>query len=259
MANSFVLDPRSAPFPTTLRPFRGLDDAPTTYPYFIDVRGDALEEEHPVTADLANLTLPWASPLELHPTGGARIEVLAHSSERSRITGSYDVYPNASRSVTEAPSLPLAVALSGPLTSHFAGRDAPLEESATTRSLDASVETARVVVVSSSDLVSDLILSLSEEDGGLAHQNNLVFLSNLLDWAGQDEELLAIRAAGVRNATLPALENEAQRALKRRVWLPSLLALLLIALLPQLAFRLQRPSRRLAPRDKHGHAPGGVP
>lgn len=259
MDNSFVLDPRSAPFPTTLAPFRFLDDVPTTYPYFVDARGDELNAEHPVTADLANLTLPWASPLELHASGAGRMEVLARSSQRSRTTTSYDVYPDAPRTVTEAPSLPLAVALTGPLTSHFAGRDVPLAESERLRSLDSSVETARVVVVSSSNLVSDLILSLSEDSGGVAHQNNLVFLSNLLDWAGQDEELLAIRAAGTRNATLPAFENDEQRRLKRRVWFPALLALLLIGILPQLAFRLQRPSRRLAPRDRRGHAPGGEP
>lgn len=133
-----VLDPQSAalPIPVTrnvggfmLREWRMLD-----YPYFVDVRGDGLNSEHLVTADLPQLTLPWSSPITLaEDQTGREVTTLFHSSADSWLSDDINVVPAVGGDGQsqyspngEQAARPLAVISSGQFTSYFADRESPL-------------------------------------------------------------------------------------------------------------------------------------
>jgi ABC-2 type transport system permease protein len=139
-----VLDSQNAAFPLPvtrnvggfmLRDWRMLD-----YPYFIDVRGEGLNREHPVTADLPQLTLAWSSPITVDPAASAQREVttLFRSSPQSWLSDSLQVLPNLDDSGqdsfapggSQAPQV-LGVISSGQFQSWFAGKDSPLLASIT--------------------------------------------------------------------------------------------------------------------------------
>jgi ABC-2 type transport system permease protein len=112
----------------------------------------------------------------------------------------------------------LAATLTGVFPSTFAEAPSPLfqEEGAeggdaTGRTIKSSLPDARLVVLASAEMVSDLMLQLAAQPGGEVHRGNLQLLQNLIDWSLEDTELLTIRTSGSFARTLvPLGEAEAR-------------------------------------------------
>lgn len=162
---------------------------------------------HPAVRGLEVVAFPFVAALSPATTGQAAMtfEALAQSSNHSwRQTPSY-VHPY--QLPAPGPSAPkgpftVAAAVTGRLTSHFAGKPAPVEMPFPRR--DAAAQ-GRLVVVGTSALI-DPNLPLSPGNGA--------FLLNLIDWLAQDEALIGIRAKGVAYRPLKELSAPTRLAVK---------------------------------------------
>ncbi len=97
---SFVMDPQNAAFPVPVvrevAGFRFQDVQLRDYPYFIDVREDGLNQDLPFTAELSQLTMAWASPVDVDEEANAArvVTPLISSSPASWRSTSTDIMPN---------------------------------------------------------------------------------------------------------------------------------------------------------------------
>ena len=136
---SMVLDPRNASLPLPVKRYIGpvavREIQMLPYPYFPDVRGDGLDDESPITSDLNQLTLNWASPIQVdtEKNKGRKVVRLLTSTQDSWTSPSTNVVPDYAQHEllgfvppqTRAPSL-LAVVLEGRFDSFFKDRSSPL-------------------------------------------------------------------------------------------------------------------------------------
>ena len=136
---TLVLDPRNEPFPVFVNrkagafTVRELQLVP--YPYFVDIRGEGLNQDNPMTARLPQLTLSWASPLTLpdDEAGGTRATPLLTSSEASWLSSSLKVHPDFKvhpklgfEKEGQAKGHVLGAVVEGTFRSYYAGKDSPL-------------------------------------------------------------------------------------------------------------------------------------
>jgi len=131
----------------------------------------------------------------------------------------------------EKAARPLAVSVRGRFDSYFKGRPSPLQVTPTPvagqspsatatpasdvpirakstppeavaadeyirATIDASPDSARLVVVGSSEFLNDTVLDISRNISQDRYLNNLQFLQNAVDWTVEDEDLLTIRSRG---------------------------------------------------------------
>lgn len=236
IGDDLVMDPQNSAFPVpTVREVSGMrfqEVHMVDYPYFIDVRGDGLSSDSVVTADLPQVTVPWASPITLdeEKTQGLTVTPLLRSSERAWLGDTTGVMPSEEQLLRgympsgERNSHLLAVALQGKFTSMFAGQDSPLltaeapaeeaESSPTSQPINAvlnhSADSARLVVFASNDMLSDQIINMLSSIQGGSYLNSLQLVANAVDWSLEDQGLLTIRARGQFNRTLAPMESGAQ-------------------------------------------------
>lgn len=273
---SFAMDPQNAAFPLPVirevAGFRFQDVQMQDYPYFIDIRPDGMNEDIAVTADLPQLTMTWASPIEIDTEANTnrRVTPLLTSSPGSWRSTSTSITPELSESGVvvfepegEFESLTLGVLLTGKFDSFF--DESPLaaeppaaatlegddtgetadEETDTlgtiTRVIDRSPESARLIVLGSSTFVADQNLRTLGAVDGTVYVNSLQFMANVVDWAVEDETLLGIRARGHFNRTLPPMDETEQR-----VWEVLNYAFMLVGVLAVYLVNRQRAARRRA-------------
>jgi ABC-2 type transport system permease protein len=221
--NALVLDAANAPFPIPMRDRRRVELVP--YPFFPDVRREQLAQDHVATAGINNLTVPWASPLEIAAPEGVETKVLVSSSadswlsETGNIAPDFKAFPDAGFAKgTQTSSKVLAAVASGKFPSYFADKPNPIfgpqagealdggELDTTGRTLTEALPGARLAVIGSSEMMGDLILQMSMTP---QHRNNIDFLKNLTDWSVEDTALLEIRSSGGFARTLvPMTEDE---------------------------------------------------
>ncbi|MEJ2531170.1 MAG: Gldg family protein [Halioglobus sp.] len=107
IGRTLVLDEQHTTFPApVLRragDFEFRDMQMVDYPYFIDLRGDGLAQEHPITAGLPQLTMAWASPLEVKRNAERRVTSLLRSSPRSWLSDNLDVMPSTGDDPNQPP------------------------------------------------------------------------------------------------------------------------------------------------------------
>jgi ABC-2 type transport system permease protein len=134
-----VMDSRNAAFPIpvtrnvggfALREWRMLD-----YPWFLDIRDAGLASEHPVTADLPQLTMAWASPVTVdgEKNGARTVTPLLKSSPQAWLSDSTNVMPsidaNGNSDYTpgdERGEQLVGVVTQGSFSSYFGERESPL-------------------------------------------------------------------------------------------------------------------------------------
>jgi len=106
ISDSLVMDPQNASFPVPVtrnvggynfQEVRMLD-----YPYFIDLR-DGLSAQNAITSDLGQLTMAWASPIQIDNDMNSKRRTLKllSSSARSWESESLDIMPRISRDGVE--------------------------------------------------------------------------------------------------------------------------------------------------------------
>ena len=223
---SLVLDPQSAAFPAPIvrkvGEYEFRDVQMIDYPYFIDLRPPGLNPEHPVTANLPQLTMGWASPLRVDPPPGLRLTSLLRSSAAAWTSTGRDILPHQDGGdgpvftpAGERGQVQLGVALEGRFRSWFAERKPPPlahDAAAEVRTvLERSPESARLIVFAANDFMDDQMLNAVVAAAGTQYLGPLELFMNTLEWSLQDESLLQIRSRAHFNRTLPPMSRDAQR------------------------------------------------
>ncbi|GIX31597.1 MAG: hypothetical protein KatS3mg124_2069 [Porticoccaceae bacterium] len=246
-----VLDPQSAALPIPVERQVGglslLEYHLVPYPFFPDVRGEALARRHPVTANLEQLTFNWVSPIAVDEAKnrGRTFTPLAKSSPQSWTTADPDLVPDFARHprygfppAEERAAAVLAAALEGSFESFYRGKPSPLaslaEENEKEKAggedadgageadrdktrpvasgvLERSPASARLLVVASRTFASDLALELVSQGLNTYYTAPLDFLQNAVDWSLEDPALLALRGRTRLARTLAPLSPEEAR------------------------------------------------
>lgn len=238
IGEALVLDPVSAALPVPVQRFVGgfaiQEIQLVPYPHFPDLREDGLDRAHPITASLGQLTVPWASPIELdaEKLKDRKAARLLVSSDRSWTSETLDVVPDwAAHPDTGFAAPPergrklLAVALEGPFETGFKGKAAPDSGPVPATVIERSPPTARLVVVASSAFASDAAIDLASEGSRTLYTKPVEFLQNAIDWSLEDPALLALRGRSRFAATLLPLSDG-----ERRGWEYATYVLVLAAL-----------------------------
>jgi ABC-2 type transport system permease protein len=239
IGDSMVLDEQNAAFPAPVTRQAGeyefRDVKMIDYPYFVDLRAPGLAPEHAVTSNLPQLTMAWASPITVQPGQGRRVTELLKSSPRSWLSDNREIMPSvgpdglssfatAEDTGTGPATGPqnLGLVVQGGFDSFFTGKPHPLSAAVAdddaamaahpgvTGLLQRSPESARIVLYASNDFMDDQILNASIAATGTQYLGPLELLTNTLDWALQDDQLLDIRSRAHFNRTLPPMEREGQ-------------------------------------------------
>lgn len=245
---NMVLDPQNAALPVPVeRNIGGLtlhEIRMLPYPHFPDLRGEGLNRENPITASLGQLTLNWASPIELGRTKnqGRVVTELLHSSPGSwrsdalNLVPDYRNHPDNGFAVSgERQSSLMAVALEGRFDSFYQDKPSPLakavnvapkasgDESQDDADVDKqqtpvvtgviarSPESARLVLVASNTFASDAALDLASQGLNTLYTKPVAFLQNALDWSLEDSGLLALRGRTQLARTLTPMPESQQR------------------------------------------------
>lgn len=269
----FVMDPQNAAFPVpvtrnaggfSFQEMRMLD-----YPFFVDVRADGLNQDNGITADLPQVTMPWASPVVVDVQASAERQVvtLLSSSDGSWLSSDSNVMPRLSSpnaqpftATGERSQHALAVLLEGRFESFFTGKESPLltpdepapadpsqpsaeepEEPAevVTSVIDKSAESARLFVFSTNALAADQTLRMMSAADGTLYSNTVQLLANVVDWSLEDRSLLSIRSRGHFNRTLDPMESAEQAKAEYLNYGLAALGIFLVAVIT----RLRRRSR----------------
>jgi len=231
IGDTVVLDERQAAFPVPvvrrLAGYEFRDMQFVDYPYLLDVRDDGLNADHPITSSLPQLTVGWASPIEVD-AGSRRVTPLLASSEAAWRSTETDVMPqvdaggqsNLSGAGQPRERATVAVLIEGVFNSPFdtvpepdasaAEDEGPAQESPATALIRKSPESARLIVVASNDFASDQVLSGVIAASGTQYFGPLEFFLNAVDWSLEDASLMSIRSRAHFNRTLPPLPQSTQ-------------------------------------------------
>ena len=241
VSQSLVMDPQNEPFPVQVARnvggFQVQEIQAINYPFFPDVRPDAMDTTSPIVSRLPAVTMNFASPITLDEAKNAnrKTTILLKSSNKAWLRTSPDIQPNFqlypdSGFLIEGDrtAYPLAVAVTGVFDSYFKGKSSPLLQAdqnaaanpaqpnaaptatpapQTSSLIESSPETARLVVVGSGEFVDDLILQLSSRLTQDRYLNNLQFMQNAVDWSVEDLDLLSIRSRGTLTRVLRPMDQ----------------------------------------------------
>lgn len=200
------------------------------YPWWVRVPGAALDREHPATARLEDLVLPWASSLEpVAPAPpGVTATVLAKSSpEAFTATGSYDFSPQprgreGAGQKTPSGGRPLALLLTGKFPSFWRDKAPPAAAAGAAASPPVRGESPEtsLLVVGTSRLAQPEFLRQFPEDGA--------FLLNAIDWMTLGPDLIGIRSRVSDERVLGPASERTKAAIKlfNVVGIPLIVALI---------------------------------
>lgn len=271
-------EPFPIPITRNLGGFQVQEIQKLNYPFFVDVRASGMDKDSPIVADLPAVTMNWVSPLSIDPekSKGRKVVKLLTSSPNSWLQNGTNVQPDLRRYPQRgfAPgqdmkSELLAVSEQGVFNSYFADRPDPrqLEREKEIKAAEAaksakdktaavqpqemdlptgpvikqSPASARLVVVGSADFINDTVIQISRSTSQDRFLNNLGFLQNSVDWAVEDEDLLAIRSRGSQARLLMPLSRQQEAFWEWLNYAVALLALVLISLYGGLRRRKEKP------------------
>ena len=250
---SMVMDPRNAAFPLPVTRqvggFRFQDVRMLDYPYFVDVRGEGLNQDVPFTSASHQVTMAWTSPVDVDSDANANraVTTLLRSSPDSWRSASTDIMPSlgAEGGVAYVPegdqqANTLGVMLEGRFESFF--DESPLIEDAVeveealeeedaasedddeaadeddadtlgtvTAVIERSPESARLIVLGSASFLADQTVRMIGSADGTIYTGSLELMANIVDWAVEDQSLLGIRGRGHFNRTLDPMSEDQQR------------------------------------------------
>jgi len=250
-----VMSDHNAPFPMPVQ--QRIPNGPVLqriellpYPFFPDLRGDDLNPSHPTLAGITGMTMPWSSPLETtsETLENREITWLVHSGTDATSVANPKVVPDFDgvevkfQQGGEPKQVTLGYAITGKFPSYFADKPNPMvsggEGADTTgRTLKSSVANGRLVVLGSSELVSDLLFALAQNIQSEQHKGNLQLVQNTVDWTVEDTDLLSIRTAGAFARTLEPMEDAQATAIEIRTWILVLLPIAAVVAVPRIRRR----------------------
>lgn len=143
----------------------------------------------------------------------------------------------------------MGVVLKGQFTSAFAGQDSPLVDKGSASNetsvqaissvIEQSPESARLIVISSNDMLRDETVTMLGGAAGGAYLNSLQLVANTVDWALEDSGLLTIRARGHFNRTLAPMETSQQKGWEYANYIMALLGLFILYLISRSLQRMR--------------------
>ncbi len=238
--NSLVLDPQNEKYPVPMQ----RQIAPgvvipelrmVTYPYFVDVRTDGMNEDLMITSGIPQMTMNWSSPVNISlPEGSALTsQTLLKSSAGSwrwdspSVIPDFKAYPQLGFPERKINPAILAAMVEGQFTSFFEGKESPLlakEEPAQEEAQESkeeekeiisgiitkSPDSGRIILFGSNEFVADSTLQISASTGSNRFLNSLQLVQNSIEWSLEDRGLLAIRSRGHFSRTLRPLEKQEQ-------------------------------------------------
>ncbi|RME20500.1 MAG: ABC transporter permease [Deltaproteobacteria bacterium] len=263
VGDGLVADPQNAAFPVPVQERRGPFVVNTVrmlpYPFFPDIRaGRGFDRSNPVFSSLPNVTMPWASPLAIADElpEGVRAEPLLTTSDgtwlQTDIQPDFHKWPETGFGPDgEQSARVVAVSLTGPLPSTFAGEQPPTlgqDDRAVEATLDRALDGARLTVLGSAEVVSDLMMQVAQDMAGDVHKSNLGMLANLVDWSVEDTDLLQIRRPGSFARTLVPLSDADRRRWEIGNYLVSLVGLVVVGWIGRRRSHSHRPLPALKTR-----------
>lgn len=228
---AMVLDPQNEPFPVQVaRDLGGIqvqEIQAMPYPFFVDVRPNAMASNSPMLANLPAVTMNWVSPVTVAEEQNANrdVTVLLESSPQSWLRSDTNIqpdmqtYPQYGFPVEgEQKSYPLAVAVQGVFESYFKDKPNPLTQpqgneaaapaetpTNTVGTIESSPESARLIVIGSAEFLNDIVFEISSTLTRDRYFNSLQFAQNAVDWSVEDLDLLSIRSRGTSARVLNPL------------------------------------------------------
>ncbi len=115
--------------------------------------------------------------------------------------------------------------------------------------IEKSLDSAKLIVIGSSEFVNDTVMSLTRSLGQERFLNNLEFVQNVIDWTVEDEELLTIRSRGGHARLLAAMSRKEQRFWEIINYVIALGGLFLTAFLGGRMVRNEKPMQLIAIKD----------
>jgi ABC-2 type transport system permease protein len=278
--SSLVLDTQNAPFPVqvsrnvggmAVQEIQALD-----YPFFVDVRQNGMDRQNAILSRLTALTVNFASPIQVDATKNANrtVTTLLKSTSSSWTTTSQNIQPNTTLypqygfPVEGTPqSYPLAVSVEGSFDSFF--KDNPPAADQSTQSgqsgaatgqdttppeglLTSSPDTARLIVVGSSEFLNDTIFQIASRFSRDSYQNTLQFVQNTVDWATEDTDLLSIRSRGTTSRLLNPLTDQEETRWEVLNYAVALIGLLIVGAVWQWRKRAEQPMPLVLPETVGG-------
>ena len=238
------------------------------YPQFVDVRVNGMDSSNPSVARLPEVTLNWASPITIDATKTKDMKVskLLQSTANSWTTTSTAVQPDMSLypqngfpvEGTPAPQT-LAVAVQGTFSSFFTGKPSPFTAASNATSttpgatptaepagakagfIAKSPDTARLIVVGSSEFLNDTLFGLSQRLGVDPSANNIQFVQNSADWFVEDPALATIRVKAASSRVLAPLDDAGKNRWEIANYIFALLSLIGLGAIWQLRRRNEKP------------------
>lgn len=243
LEHNLVLDPRNARFPVPVERdvgnFRFREIHLLDYPYFPDIRGAGLNSQNPITSGLPQVTMSWASPIDLDTKANAKRKVtdLLKTSNQSWVSDSLDVTPSFTQSGSSGfqpqgkrQSRLVGVMVQGQFSSYFKGQESPLlaaaekadkqgaskdksgksdadQKDVVSSVIDKSPDSARIILFPSNEFLTDQTLNILSSVNRSVYLNSLQMVQNAVDWSLEDRGLLAIRSRGHFANTLPPMSE----------------------------------------------------
>jgi len=276
---SLVMDPQNEPFPVPVTrqvgTFQVQEIQAINYPFFVDVRSDGMASDSPVISNLPAVTLNWASPITIDEEKNAERQVttLLQSSPASwtqadtNIQPDFDLYPDLGFPVgDEQKAHTLAVSVQGVFESYFKDKPSPLTESETEEetetssqeltptppsspgTIEASPETARLVVIGSAEFVDDIVFEISSRLTMDRYLSSLKLMQNAVAWSTEDLDLLNIRSRGTYARVLDPMTEREQSFWEGANYIVALVGLIVIGLLWNARRRNEQPMELLPPK-----------
>ncbi|MCB0319344.1 MAG: Gldg family protein [Bdellovibrionales bacterium] len=260
LKKELVLDKSNEHYPVPVQRdlggFRVQEIRQVPYPPFVDVRSEGMNQDSLITSGIPQVTLNWSSPIEIDAEKAKPFQVteLLHSSKESwssdvlKLIPNFQAFPESGFPPGDySPSL-LGVVLEGSFPSYFQGKDSPLvkkdetttppvpgpdgetpqEKEVISGTIERSPESARIILFSSNEFVTDQTLQISASSGTQQFLNSLQLIQNAIDWSLEDRGLLSIRSRGSYNRTLYPLEENLKLKWEYANYSVALLGLLLI-------------------------------
>lgn len=278
---ALVMDPQNEPFPVQVdrdlgNGFQVREIQAMSYPFFVDVRPNTMDQGTPILTNLPAVTLNWVSPVELEEekNAGRETAVLLKSSPASwlrtdtNIQPDMQLYPELGFPIEgEQQSYPLAVTVQGVFESYFKGKPSPLQaeepepslmpgpnptpasQPNTIGTIERSPDTARLVVIGSAEFLNDIVFDISASLTQNRYLNSLQFMQNAVDWSVEDLDLLSIRARGTSTRVLNPLSPNQETFWEGLNYGLALLALVGIGLVWRMRRQSEQPME-LVPQPK---------
>ncbi len=223
ITSEMVLDPQSTSLPVPVQrfiggiPIREIQLVP--YPHFPDIRNNGINDTHPITSSLNQITLNWSSPIlvdeeKVRKESYSSLFTSSNSSwtsEDLEVIPDLEAYPDTGFAIegNRAPEL-LAIAAMGPFDSYF--KDIEVTDKDNKNLIDSSPSNSRLVLISSNSFAADGAIDISSHSMGTLYTKPLEFIQNAVEWTIEDQGLSSLRGRSQFARTLlPMTETEQQK------------------------------------------------